>query len=394
MDKSARLDYIFYKMTKILQISNYYPPDIGGIEIIAKAVSDALRDCCELRVLCFSHEKTGRTDEVGGVTVTRCGTQLKVSSQQLSARMPFLLRRILREYAPDAVILHMPNPFLAFLTLRLLPRGTKLVTYWHSDIVRQKKGERIFRRMFLRVLERSAAIVATSPDYIRGSLYLRQYSEKCVIIPNCIDEDRLRLDEESEAFARALREKYPGKILLAGLGQQVGYKGFPHLVRALRLLDDRFVLFLVGRPGDATPEILREAEGMENVILTGMLPDRERNGYLSACDIFCFPSVTKNEAFGVALAEALYCGKPAVTFTIPGSGVNYVNLNGVTGIEVPNRDEAACADALRTLADDPALRKKYGTGAARRARELFLFSHFSREIRALIGSVCGEEPPL
>ena len=45
--------------------------------------------------------------------------------------------------------------------------------------------------------------------------------------------------------------------------------------------------------------------------------------------IFCFPSITRNEAFGIALAEAMYCGKPAVTFTIEGSGVNFVSLDGV-----------------------------------------------------------------
>lgn len=53
--------------------------------------------------------------------------------------------------------------------------------------------------------------------------------------------------------------------------------------------------------------------------------------------MFAFPSVTKNEAFGVALAEAMYCYTPAVTFTIEGSGVNWVNLNGITGIEVSQR---------------------------------------------------------
>lgn len=51
--------------------------------------------------------------------------------------------------------------------------------------------------------------------------------------------------------------------------------------------------------------------------------------YLSAMDIFCFPSITKNEAFGLALAEGMYYSKPAITFTIDGSGVNFVSLNGI-----------------------------------------------------------------
>ena len=376
-------------MKRILQISNYYPPDIGGIEIIAKAVSDAARGHYETRVLCFSHEKQGRSDDVDGVLVTRCGTQKKLFSQQLSIRMPTLMKQTFRDYRPDIVILHMPNPFLAFLTLRYLPKNTALITYYHSDIVRQRLGEKIFRRMFLRVLAKSRTIVATSPDYLAYSRYLRQYAKKCTVIPNCVDENALAPEEKSLAFAASLREKYAGQTILVGLGHQVGYKGFPYLVRALKSLPDssRFTLFLLGRPGDATPEIRREAAGMENVILPGQVPDFERKGYLMACDIFCSPSVTRNEAFGVALAEAMFYGKPAVTFTIPGSGVNYVNKNGSTGIEVPNRDEAAYGAALQQLADDDALREQLGKQAAQRAGELFLYKQFRKSVLQLLEDI-------
>jgi rhamnosyl/mannosyltransferase len=82
-----------------------------------------------------------------------------------------------------------------------------------------------------------------------------------------------------------------------------------------------------------------------------------------ASDIICFPSVTRNEAFGLTLAEGMYYEKHAVTFTIPGSGVNYVNLDGVTGIECPNCDSKAYAVALKKLATNSKLRKKYGNAA-------------------------------
>ena len=90
--------------------------------------------------------------------------------------------------------------------------------------------------------------------------------------------------------------------------------------------------------------------------------------------VFCFPSITKNEAFGLALAEAMYYGKPAVTFTIPGSGVNEICPNGQTGIEVPNRDVDAYAKAIRTLADDERLRARLGANGRKRAEEELLFS--------------------
>ena len=66
--------------------------------------------------------------------------------------------------------------------------------------------------------------------------------------------------------------------------------------------------------------------------------------------IFLFSINYKNEAFGLALAEAMYYEKPAVTFTIPGSGVNYVCLDNENGIEVPNRDVRLMQTQLEKLA--------------------------------------------
>jgi glycosyltransferase involved in cell wall biosynthesis len=77
----------------------------------------------------------------------------------------------------------------------------------------------------------------------------------------------------------------------------------------------------------------------------------------------------------------MYYEKPAVTFKIPGSGVNYVNQNGVTGIEVPNRDVKAYALAMTRLADDCELRRKYGKAAKQRVIENFLDIDFKKNIQ-------------
>ncbi len=375
-------------MTKLLQVSNYYPPDVGGIENVARAVSAALRGCCTEEVLCFSHTRKGSREVRDGTKVTRCGTQVRLFSQQLSVRMPGLMRAALRGGRPDAVIVHAPNPFLEFLVLRYIPAGTRLIVWWHSDIVRQKLGDRVFRGMTRRLLARADAVAATSPNYVAGSRYLTEVSGKCTVIPNCVDTGRFAADDSVRAAAERIRTAHPGRIILAAVGRQVPYKGFVHLMRAMRLLDDRFILYLIGREGTATAQILREKESDPRmggrVIMTGELPQEEIRAYLTACDIFCFPSVTRNEAFGLALAEAMYLGRPAVTFTVPGSGVNYVSLSGVTGLEVPNGDDKAFAEAILRLADDPALRGRLGQNAALRARELFLPAQFEAAVRRLV----------
>ena len=80
----------------------------------------------------------------------------------------------------------------------------------------------------------------------------------------------------------------------------------------------------------------------------------------------------------------MYCAKPAVTFTIPGSGVNYVNLNGVTGIECLNGDSQAYAEALKKLAGDEKLRKEYGEAAKKRVIDNFTVERFQSKLIKLI----------
>lgn len=85
---------------------------------------------------------------------------------------------------------------------------------------------------------------------------------------------------------------------------------------------------------------------------------------MRAASVFAFPSITKNEAFGIVLAEAMYCGTPPVLFSIEGSGVNWLNQNGTTGIEVANGDVQAFAEAIdKLLQNKDHIRDKMGERA-------------------------------
>ena len=285
------------------------------------------------------------------------------------------------------MIFHYPNPFAASLLLPMLPADTRLVLYWHLDITKQKYLGKLFHGQNLRLCRRADRIIAASPNYIKGSPYLSQFTQKCVMFPYCISEDRLRITDAVRAKAERIRKKYQDKTIVFAVGRHVEYKGMYYLVQAAKRLGDRFAV-LIGGKGPMTESLQREAAHIPAVRMLGRIDDETLLACLLACDIFAFPSITKNEAFGLALAEALYCGKPAVTFTIKGSGVNYVSLDGVTGIECPNRDSGAFAHALKLLAGDPQLREKYGQAAGERARALFLFDAYKANITHLIEEVC------
>lgn len=174
------------------------------------------------------------------------------------------------------------------------------------------------------------------------------------------------------------------------VGRHTEYKGFSYLIQASKLLDERFEIFIVGK-GEETESLMEEAKDDKKIHFLGIVDDNKLIAYLSAMDIFCFPSISKNEAFGLALAEGMYFGKPAVTFNIPSSGVNFVCLNGENGIEVPNKDVKAYASAMTKLGNDPRLRAMMGEKAKQRVMDNFLNKQFEINVRQMIGELLTDD---
>lgn len=388
-------------MKRVLQISNYMYPHIGGIEQVARDIADCLKQDknVEQKIICFNEDakdgdyvcKRSETvvDKVDDIEVIRCGCFAKKSSQSLSNTYNRELKKVLTDFNPDLVILHYPNPFVSHFLLRLLDKNTKFVLYWHLDITKQKVLGKLFHDQNIRLLNRADKIVATSPNYIKGSPYLSKYEDKCTFVCNCIRPERFVLNSEIETRIKQIKDENKEKIVCFGVGRHIPYKGFTYLIKASKYLDDRFKIYIGGK-GPLTDSLKQEAKDDNKIIFLGRISDEDMIAYYSACNIFVFPSITKNEAFGIALAEGMYFEKPAVTFAIPGSGVNYVNLDKVTGIECPNGDVKAYADALTSLANDESLRTKYGKEGKKRVVDNFMYDSFCVYINKLVKDMLGE----
>ena len=370
-------------MKKILHISKYYYPFFGGTEQIARDVVLALKGEYEQKVIAFNDGKDDRTDTVDGIEVIKCGCFAKIAAQSLSTSYGKHLHQVMKDFQPDIVVFHYPNPFVAALLLReLKTTKAKLVVYWHLDIIRQKYLRVLFASQNRRLLECAVKVIATSPKYIEGSQWLQSVKEKCVVVPNCINVERMSVTDDIQKRAEEIRTKNSGKTICVAVGRHTEYKGFTYLIQASKLLDGRFLIYITGT-GELTEKLHEEANDDKKVVFTGRIDDMELKALILASDIFCFPSITKNEAFGLALAEGMYYGKPAVTFTIPGSGVNYVSINGETGIEVENRNVKKYAEAMKKLADDAELREKYGDAGRKRVEENFLSTQFCENARRM-----------
>jgi rhamnosyl/mannosyltransferase len=140
----------------------------------------------------------------------------------------------------------------------------------------------------------------------------------------------------------------------------------------MSLMPDDVQLFL-GGVGPLTQDLQQQAEALgiaRRVHFLGKILETELPAYYQACDLFCLPSVTQAEAFGIVQVEAMAAGKPVVNTNL-GNGVNFVTQDGVTGLTVPPNNSRALAAALQILLQNPTQRLQLGANGRARAESEF-----------------------
>jgi len=371
-------------MKRILHVPNYYPPHTGGIEDVCFNVVRLLSELSDYqqKVVCFSETKQTCKDIVEEIEVIRIGCWKKVASQSLSLIYKRELKKILEQYRPNIVHFHAPNPFVAWILLPVLPKETKLIVHWHSDVVDQKLIYKFVKHIETRLLKRADVIIATSPNYINCSSQLQKFKNKVIVIPNVIDTSKFELSSSRIEEIARIKSFYKDLPIILFVGRHVQYKGLIYLIEAAKSIMNECAI-VIGGTGPLTGELKQAAKNLKHVHFIGRIPNEELVAYYYAADIFVFPSITKNEAFGVALAEAMYCQTPAITFTIEGSGVNWVNLNGITGIEVANSDVCALKIAIESLLKNQETREQMAIYAKKRVMELFVLDKIKDKLKQL-----------
>ncbi|HSI56664.1 MAG TPA: glycosyltransferase [Ideonella sp.] len=355
---------------KVLQLSKFYPPERGGMESAVHELVGGLNGAgWATDVLCAHRDwRTVCEQHDAGYRVVRAGSLGTLMSTSVS---PALLAQVCLLASDYRLIhVHMPNPAAAMALWLARPRG-RVVVHWHSDVVRQQRALKLYESLQCWLLHRADLIVATSQPYAQASKALAPWQKKVAVVPLGIGDNARRVDARRVA---QLRAAYPDKKMVFSLGRMVAYKGFDVLIDAAALLpDDTVVVVGGGGPLLETHRAQVAARGLQaKVHLAGPIAEDDLPNYHHAADLFCMPSTTRAEAFGVAMLEAMAAGRPVVCSDIAGSALPWVNQHGVTGYTVHPGAPRPLAEAIKhALADTDQLHR---LGAA--ARERYL-QHFT-----------------
>lgn len=370
---------------KIVHWAKFFPPDSGGMESVTQTlVQRAIAAGHEVLVMCFSWHKLGR-ERQGDATIIRTKINVFRASQPLSWR--YFFQGIALGRQADIVHLHAPNLQASLMAL-FIGHKPRLIVHWHSDVIGKALLNRLVKPVEAAMLRRANDVIATSQAYIEGSPQLQQYRHKVHAIPIGVPPPRTAEANGQQGQpneSRGLEKAIAGRHVVFSLGRQVPYKGFNHLIDAARHLP-RDMVIVIGGGGPLHESLQRQVDALnlrERVLLPGRLSDAQVEMLFQRARLFCLPSVERSEAFGVVLLEALARGVPCIATNIDGSATAWVNLHGVTGLNVEPGNDKALAEAIITIAQAPAMRDGMSAAARQRYQQLFTEDRFAQDIEDL-----------
>ena len=345
-------------------------------------IVEGIRDHCEeVKILIANRRMKTEIVEVEGIEVIKVFDFGRLFSAPIAPTFPLWLKK----YPFDIIHFHFPNPTAEFSSL-LAHTNAKKVVHYHSDVVRQKRSLKIYSPFLHKFLETSDRIIATSPNYLASSLFLRRHLDKCVVIPFGIKLENYRCTDLVKKHAEQIRNRYGDRIILF-TGKLRYYKGITYLLEAMRDIDAR--LLVVG-DGPLMNDLLKIRQNLphkDRIVFIGQVENIVP--YYHAADVFCLPSIYRSEAFGVVQLEAGACGVPIVSTRIR-SGVPFVNKHNVTGFTVAPENPKALSTAINRLLSDDELRRKFGRQARERVEKEFTNDIMNAKILELYKDVLSD----
>jgi UDP-glucose:(heptosyl)LPS alpha-1,3-glucosyltransferase len=215
--------------------------------------------------------------------------------------------------------------------------------------------------------DRKVALAAVSQ---RTSDLLTQYFHRSDVhlIPNGVDNREFcesRRTARREQARRFFRVR-DGDLVLLLIGNDWRVKGVPTILEAMALVPQVPLHLLV--VGNEAADPFRDTARRLGILdrCHWESPRREVIEFYAAADIYVSPS--REDSFGLPVAEAMACGLPAITSA--NAGVSGLMHNTVDGFVMREpEDTQMLARIIERLYRDAAYRRSIGEAAARTAQQ-------------------------
>lgn len=269
-------------------------------------------------------------------------------------------KKVLRDEKID--ILHIILPVGASFSFIKAAKslGVKIVIHSHTQseniflFVPEILGRRIFSNIFDAYLARiynNADILICPTEFAKENSPRVHEGMKYEVISNGIDTVRFT-PRDPALFFKKYHLPLTGKKILF-LGRLHPEKSIDTLIKAVPELSKRYpdVKVLIAGEGSQKGKLQKLAHDLgvgDTIIFLGRISEEDLVFVYNSCDIFVLPSIAELE--GIAVLEAMACGKPILIADSPTSASKYfVDRNGLL---FKPQDPKDLAEKIFTLLSD------------------------------------------
>ena len=383
-------------MTRILLVTNDFPPRRGGIQsYLHELVGQLLQSDGDYALTVYAPKWKGceEFDEAAratGYDVVRHPTTLMLPGTGVDDRM----RRLIGDNDIETVWFGAAAP-LALLAPRARGAGARrVIASTHGHEVGWSMLP--VARNALRRIGDGTDVVTYVSRYTRGR-FASAFGPHAALeyVPPGVDTDRFAPDPAARADMRS-RYGLGDRPVVVCLSRLVPRKGQDMLIRALPAIRDRIdgaALVIVG--GGPYLDALRRLAGgtgmSEHVVFSGSVPASELPAHHAMADVFAMPCRTRGagldvEGLGIVFLEASSTGVPVVAGN--SGGAPETVRHGETGLIVDGTDLDQIATATSEILADPERAARMGAGGRRWAVDNWQW----RSQAARLGGLLAPQP--
>jgi glycosyltransferase involved in cell wall biosynthesis len=254
----------------------------------------------------------------------------------------------------------------------LSPRGMLV-----GELIRAKSGA--IKRAWLALFERrtireAAALHVTSAQETTDFNALGLTARKIIELPNGVEPPRPAGEPAPDIAAAIGRGRY-----VLYLGRLNWKKNLPALIEAVAQVPD-IRLIIAGNDEEGHVAALPASDSL--TLIPRSIEGADKEALFAGATIFALPSL--NENFGNTVLEAMVRGIPVVVSS--GAGVAQVVREADSGL-VAEPTASALADAIRTLAADPARAAAMGEAGRNAAVSLYGWPAIAERMIAAYGTL-------
>ena len=359
-------------MSRVLLVSNDFPPRRGGIQSYLKELVDHLVAAGTHTLTVYAPNWKGADDfdieaRESGYSVVRHPGTLMLPVPSVAGRM----RKLIDRHDADTVWFGAAAPLALMAPLARDAGARRVIASTHGHEVGWSMLP--LARTALRRIGTGTDVITYVSRYTRGRFASAFGSDAALEhLPPGVDTDRFAPDEVGRAELRA-RYRLGERPVVVCISRLVPRKGQDMLIRAMPAIRQRVpgaaLLIVGGGPYRTSLHRLAHSFGVsEHVVFTDGVSGDELPAHHALADVFAMPCRTRGagmdvEGLGIVYLEASATGVPVVAGR--SGGAPETVRDGETGVVVDGWDVGAISASVSDLLSDPDRAARMGQAGRR-----------------------------